>query len=189
MYTLKTISLNIAWMLLVSAANAQPYASVSVGVNAGFSTYANEFGSWWDVSPAALVSARTPFYVGQIEAGALGFRNADTIGENDFSAGLFFAGWGPTLEAGSVAEWRTTAFAGDLLMLFDEGGSGYSRRENELALGIKSTIVFELIRNTELEAGVVGFRTFTSSPIDLLFISAGIRYRIAISPRFRAWLQ
>jgi hypothetical protein len=114
--------------------------------------------------------------------------NSENGGE-DFAAALIFVGWGPSVKIGQRLNWRTFGIAGDFLMLFDEGKAGYSKRENELVLGAKSSLVFALSRHFEFEAGLMGIRVFTSRPIDFIVPTGGLRYRLTTSSRLRELMR
>lgn len=175
------LQLIIGFVFATAPASAQePYSTISTGASFGVDVGRGDFQNQWRVSPAAGLTIQTPFHFGHFEVGTAAIRNSDRTeaGSRDFLAALLFAGWGPSLKLGPRLDWRNFGIAGDFLMVFDEGEAGYSKRENELALGARSSLVVSLSRHMELEAGLTGFRVFTSRPVDFLLISGGLRFRL-----------
>lgn len=171
-------------MLAAGTARGQSdaaFTSGSLGFVGSVDVAAGSFQEHWESGPSFGATLRLPFYLGDVEAGALVARHS---GPSPFTSFLGFAGWGGSVPLGSRVRIGGMLSAGDYLMLLDGSATGFSGRENELALGASSTVEVRPFDRLSIETGVRTFRVFTSTPIDLVLVAVGIRYRFAMPDWF-----
>lgn len=169
----------VALVLSTSRVRAQAeeaFGSVSLGLVGAFDVARGTFQDHWGRRPAVGATVRMPFYVGDVEVGLLYSRYGSDAA---FTSLLGFAGWGATLPLGKVGGLTGMVVAGDYFMLFHGPQPGYSSRENEVALGASAMMEFRPVGPFGFEVGLRALRIFTSTPIDLVHVSAGLRYRLS----------
>lgn len=168
----------------------EPFSSVAIGGLAAQEIGQGRFDEMWDTSPSGGLSVRMPFHVGELEAGFSVARNRSLSDSRpDFTSGLIHVGWGPTLRISPALRARVLLLAGDYFMVFDEGGAGYERRENELLLGASAGLSIEIREPVALFARAAFYRIYTSNAIEFIQIGGGVEVRLPTSERIRSLLR
>ena len=181
----------LLWALIGRSLHAQaPFSSVSIGAIAAQEIGQGRFDAMWETSPSGGLSIRMPFHVGELEAGFSVARNRSlSAARPDFTSAIIHAGWGPTLRISTRLRARALLHAGDFLMVFDEGGAGYSRRENELLLGASGGVSLLISEPIAVFGRAAFYRIYTSTPIEFIQIAAGVEIRLPTSERLRSLLR
>lgn len=152
----------------------EPFSTASIGVSVGTDVHHGRFQDHWRTGPAPALQVRMPFHVGEAEVGAALSRSefaADLDG--DFWGALLHVGWGGAYAPHDVLRLQGTLLAGTFLMLFDTRQVGYARRESELMFGASVAAQVRILEPVHLRLQTAFQRIFTSSPIDLVQVSAG----------------
>lgn len=192
---------------VVAEVHAQdPYSRLHVGVGGGSDVGDGRFQEFWSRSPSFSMFGRMPFYVGHVEAGISASRHSfqgeapppsddpaapnNPLGDGaDFWGALIHVGWGPSLAITPGFQAQGTLTVGDFLMVFDSPEKGYAQRENELVLGASAGFTFYMARRVGLFARLGYSRVFTSTPIDLVHVSAGLEARLVTPSWVREMLR
>ncbi len=167
-----------------------PFSSMRFDVSVGADVSKGRFQDHWKIGPTPAVLARMPFHVGDLEIGAAGARNEFRGGtDGDYWSALIHAGWGEGVNVGGVLHLHGSALVGSYFMIFDTQPVGYARRENELALGASADLNVLALEPVILFARTGYLRVFTSTPIDLIHLSAGLALRIETPNWLRTLLR
>lgn len=139
----------------------------------------------WNAGRGGHLSASTPFYFGEVEAGVAFHRYDVPSGEVPrFDALMAFGGWGVRLVPAESFSWYNGLRVGNYRMAFDEETFPGIRNESELALGLFTRVDVHL--STALNVFVAGRynRMYTAPRLDLAYLSGGL----AISFESPEWL-
>ena len=152
-----------------------PFSTASIGVTVGTDVHHGRFQDNWRTGPTPAVHVRMPFHVGEAELGAALSRSEFTGGlDGDFWGALLHAGWGGSYVPSEVLRIQGTLLAGTFLRVFDTRQFGYARRESELMLGASAAAQVRVFAPIHLRMQTAFHRIYTSTPIDLVQVSAGL---------------
>lgn len=167
-----------------------PFSSMRFDVSVGADVSTGRLQDHWKIGPTPAVLTRIPFHIGEVEIGAAGARNEFRGGtDGDYWSVLVHAGWGEGVNVGGVLRLHGSALVGSYFMIFDTQPVGYARRENELALGGSADLSVLALEPVILFARTGYLRVFTSTPIDLIHLSAGLAVRIETPNWLRTLLR
>jgi hypothetical protein len=179
--------------LLAAPAHAQPrpFSTVSLYAGGSVPVRTGALAAFYHSSPGFDLVAAAPFYVGVagLDAGLRRYEQRPGRADEDLWAAPVALRWGvrPSLPVGGGGgglRAEASARLGALLMRFS-GGSAGLRNESELLMGADAGLSLRVAGRWEIVAGLRYERVFTSTPLHLWQVRAGVRRRFE-APR---WLQ
>lgn len=182
--------------LLALPATAQPTApfeTFTLRLGGTVEAPNDRYGAVWQPSPGVDVAATVPFYLGLTFDAGLAFSNhrAQTETLLDFLAIHGYVGLGAGLQLPVGARLHLGAHAGVLSMDFyaDEAAGAFARRESELATGLVAGGTAPLTDRLGVYVGARWTHVYTSTPIDLVRVHAGLTWTFVTPGWLRELLQ
>lgn len=162
-------------------ANAQTPAPFSrIAVSTGGLRHVNDtyFHRYWTPGPGGEVRVSTPFYIGNVFAGATASRYAPaTSGVPGFLGIFAYAGW----EYGFRPLPRVTLSAGgrvgNLRMSFDEFTFEGDRNESEMTAAASARLQVRIVDGVSAYVAGTYMKTFTFVRLQFAYASAGLSFQ------------
>ena len=164
----------------------------------GSSFAGGDFLSSWDSEPGLHLEFRTPFYAGDLQAGAryARFSNSPDFPDySDFDSFFIYMGWGYAftikdwISAGPGLRFGTTFFQYDEAKIYTRPNVGweydFDTNESEFAYELLFRSNFRISKHVSAHAELTYNRTLTFHPIIQNYITAGFTYTFG-SPK---WLK
>lgn len=172
----------------VLAQRAEPFSTVSVGIAVSHDVHDARFQSSWEVSPAIDVSAGLPFYYGNIRAGVR-ILHAYSPELTDINSAYMHVAWGPTVDLGRSLSFDASVSAGSMYMSFTDEPVSFRKSESELAVGLRGGMSARVGGPIRAHVYCEWQHAFTSIPLDLVFVSAGLAYELQTPDWLRSFLD
>lgn len=162
------------------------FDTIDFGIQVVSNINREDFHDYWNPQKGINLSAKTPFYFGDVQAGlqvsSFESLKRDVLGFNSF---FIFAGWGVTIDFFHRWDWFNGFCVGNELMDFGKSVSKYSRFESELALSLNSQVAYHVNEKISVNVNASHKIIYTYNKIRLSFVSLGINYSMDTP----AWIQ
>lgn len=170
----------------VVARSDAPYSSVTVGLAAARQANSGRLEDYWDAGSGVRLDVHMPFHVGEagITATTLRYaaRGPDQPG---FRTILVGADWRFPLGGLRRVRPSVSMEAGNFMTIFDGEQPKGLGKESEIYVGIGASLAVRLVRGMALTLGGEVRHVFTSTPIRLASVRAGLGHTF-VTPR---WLR
>lgn len=150
------------------------FRTLGIGLRGVANVNRTDLHELWSPELGVELGVETEFYLGRVEAGLLYTRfDARQAPQPDFSTLYPFVGWGVSLPLPRGVVWSAGGRIGSYLFSFETSGPNLD--EQELALGLVSTLSFPLGDAWTVDASLHYSQIFTHHRIRLLYLAAGVR--------------
>ncbi len=180
------LSGSVAVLPAASQQRAKPFETLEFSGGAAMDVSRAFFHNYWKPGRGAELQAMTPFYWGQVEAGAAYHRYAADLSDVPrFDAFYAFVGWGLQASLLPGLNWEGSARIGNYRMSFDEQTFGGVQNESEVTASLHTRLVLRFYGPWSVYASGAYMKTFTFVNLKPAYLSTGIAYTVR-TPR---WLS
>lgn len=171
---------------VTSPSQAAPYASVTVAMSAAHQASSGRLEDYWNAGNGIRLDVHMPFHVG--EAGVTGTtlryepRSAEQPG---FRAIIVGASWRFPFAVARRLHPALSIEAGNFMTIFDGEQAKGLGKESEIYVGAGGSLRAAIAGGTSLTLGADARHVFTSTPLRLASLHAGVAHTFA-TPR---WLR
>ena len=169
-----------------TAPTAAPYGAVTVALSGVRLASAGRLEDYWDAGNGIRLDIHMPFHVGEAGITATTLRHEPLgPGQPGFRAIITGASWRFPLRRSRRIRPALSLEAGNYMTIFDGEQPKGLGKESEIYIGGGGAIDIALSRGTSLVLGAEARHVFTSTPVRLGALHAGLAYTFA-SPH---WLR
>lgn len=167
-----------------AVAQEQAFSTISFGANVSKDVGNANFQRLWSSRLAMDAYTEVPFYFGHVRLAAR-YMQALSPTLTDIRTLHMRAAWGPRLELTNRIDVSSSVSVGSLYMSFEDEPVDYRRSESELAFGAAVAVGIRISPRITWEVSSEWTHAFTSTPLDFVFVSSGLRYEF----RSPDWLK
>lgn len=163
-----------------------PYASVTVALSASRQASSGRLEDYWDAGSGARLDIHMPFHFGEAGITATTLRYDSRSPEQPgFRAILVGANWRFPLGASRRIRPSLAVEAGNFMTIFDGEQAKGLGKESEIYVGAGASLAIAIAGGTAITLGADARHVFTSTPVRLASVRAGVAHTFA-TPR---WLR
>ncbi|MBA3890236.1 MAG: hypothetical protein H0X64_06875 [Gemmatimonadaceae bacterium] len=167
-----------------------PYSSLTVSVAASRQASSGRLDDYWDAGRGVRIDIHTPFYLGDAGLTATTLRYATrTASQPGFRAIVAGANW--RFPIGTTARLRPalSVEAGNFMTIFDGDQPKGLGKESEIYAGGGASLGVAIAAGTAAVFGADARHVFTSTPIRMVSLHAGIAHTFATPGWLRAVIE